>query len=141
MTDTELRNPPVQQRATDTLQHIHQAALELLEIHGRVALTTSMIAERAGISVGGFYRYYRDKWQMLAVIDPVGELVDGEEAIAALQPGTVLLCSSNEIFWLAPNQLERVWYAPGYNPAEYTWTDAGVADWGPLTILRVGRDS
>jgi len=46
------------------------ASAQVLRLHGYQAATTNRIAERAGVSVGTLYRYYRDKDEIfLALID------------------------------------------------------------------------
>ena len=53
-----------QARSRATYERILAAALELYAEQGFHATQTPDIAERAGLSVGGFYRYFRDKHQV-----------------------------------------------------------------------------
>lgn len=75
MTDTEvplLRNPPVQARSRATLDTIRRAAIELYndpEV-GRDSITTQMVVDRTGLSVGTVYRYWRNRLAMLDDIAP-----------------------------------------------------------------------
>ena len=48
-------------RATDTREHILEAAEEILKEAGLAACTTRAIAERAGCAEGSIYRYFTDK--------------------------------------------------------------------------------
>ena len=139
---TELRNHPVQARARERLRSILKAGEEILAEVGRDRLTTAMVAHRAGMSIGTFYRYFLDRVALLDQIAPMRDghqVIDGEEEVAALPPGSVLLCRIDEVFWLPPNQPERLWLAPGY--ANDVWTDAQAAIWGPLRLLHKGTES
>lgn len=40
------------------MQSIREAAIELIRLHGTNQVTTTAIADRAGVSVGSFYQYY-----------------------------------------------------------------------------------
>ena len=53
-----------QARSRATYERILAAAFELYAEQGFHATQTPDIAERAGLSVGGFYRYFRDKHQV-----------------------------------------------------------------------------
>jgi AcrR family transcriptional regulator len=50
-----------QARAKATVEAIHEAALQVLTEVGYDRLTTTRVAERAGVSVGTLYQYYADK--------------------------------------------------------------------------------
>lgn len=63
-----LRRLPQQGRSRARLQHILQAADRLLERDGLEALTTTLIAEEAGISVGSLYKYFADRHAILAAL-------------------------------------------------------------------------
>lgn len=70
-----------------------------------------------------------------------GDVVTTVEQIASLPPRSTLLCRVGEIFWCAPvADGPHVWFGAGYDPAQYEWDDAGVAEWAPLTVLHVGVD-
>jgi AcrR family transcriptional regulator len=72
----------VQARSSETVNTILDAASSLL---GRVPfeqITTSRIAETAGLSVGGLYRFYKDKQEIYDAI-AVRELNTFREQIAA----------------------------------------------------------
>ncbi|KVM65519.1 hypothetical protein WJ59_17975 [Burkholderia gladioli] len=55
------RRLPQQQRATHTVDVILDAAAGILEEQGFYAYNTNLVAERAGISIGSLYQYFRDK--------------------------------------------------------------------------------
>ena len=46
-------------------EDILEAATRVLRKHGAAGFTTNRVAERAGISVGSFYQYYRNKEALL----------------------------------------------------------------------------
>ena len=56
-----MRKEPRQSRAKATVETIHEAALQVLRDVGYDRLTTTRVAQRAGVSVGTLYQYYADK--------------------------------------------------------------------------------
>lgn len=62
------RRTPRQPRSEATVEAILEAAFQLLERGGVAALTTNHIAERAGVSVGTLYQYFRGKQAILAAL-------------------------------------------------------------------------
>jgi AcrR family transcriptional regulator len=70
LTTFEPRKTPVQARSTFTVEAISEATIQVLLTHGADRLTTSRVAERAGVSVGTLYQYYPNKRSLLfAVFD------------------------------------------------------------------------
>jgi len=70
----ELRNSPVQARSVGRLATILDAARQVLEEVGRDRLTTGMVAEAAGCSIGTLYRYFPDRVAVLDAIAPDRDL-------------------------------------------------------------------
>jgi len=64
------RAKPVQFRAGVTRDKILTAAVTMLAKHGRDRLTTDQIATEAGVSIGTFYRYFKDRVAILDAIYP-----------------------------------------------------------------------
>ena len=62
------RRNPVQERSQETVQRILDAASHLLTEIPLEQVTTSRIAESAGLSVGGFYRFFPDKQSIIDAI-------------------------------------------------------------------------
>jgi AcrR family transcriptional regulator len=62
------RRTPQQSRSEATVEAILEAAFQLLEQGGVEALTTNHIAERAGVSVGTLYQYFKGKQAILAAL-------------------------------------------------------------------------
>jgi AcrR family transcriptional regulator len=56
-----LRRKPVQQRSTRRVERMLSATAELIEEVGYDGLTTTLIAERAGVAVGSLYQFFPDK--------------------------------------------------------------------------------
>ena len=61
----EPRKLPLQARATVTVQAITEATIQVLLSVGAERLTTTRVAERAGVSVGTLYQYYPNKQSLL----------------------------------------------------------------------------
>ncbi|TQN28737.1 TetR family transcriptional regulator [Haloactinospora alba] len=56
-----LRRLPAQQRSMARVQRMLDACAELLDEHGYGELSTTRIAERAGVAVGSVYQFFPDK--------------------------------------------------------------------------------
>ena len=71
------RKKPQQRRSRVTVDTIFEAAIQVLLANG-LAITTSQVAERAGVSVGTLYQYFPNKQALLAAIVKrhVGGVVD-----------------------------------------------------------------
>lgn len=67
MTEKTRRNPK-QARAQATVDAILSATFQLLESEGEGRLTTNRIAERAGVSIGTLYQYFKDRDDILAAM-------------------------------------------------------------------------
>jgi len=65
---TSSRRQPVQLRSSTTVQSIFDAASVLLARMKLEQITTSRIAEEAGISVGALYRFFPDKQSIVDAI-------------------------------------------------------------------------
>lgn len=64
-----LRNEPVQARSAARLTGLLDAAAAVIDELGYERLTTAMVAERAGASIGTVYRYFPDR---IAVLQALG---------------------------------------------------------------------
>ncbi|SDC78629.1 TetR/AcrR family transcriptional regulator [Actinokineospora iranica] len=58
---TPLRRQPVQQRSAKRVQKMLEACAELVDELGYDGVTTTLIAERAGVAVGSLYQFFPDK--------------------------------------------------------------------------------
>jgi AcrR family transcriptional regulator len=63
-----LRNEPVQARSTARLTALLDAAASAIDELGYERLTTAMVAERAGASIGTVYRYFPDRIAVLQAL-------------------------------------------------------------------------
>lgn len=59
-----LRRAPVQQRSAERLGRILDACAEVLDEAGYEALTTRLVAKRAGVPIGSVYRFFSNKRAM-----------------------------------------------------------------------------
>ncbi|MGA7808914.1 TetR/AcrR family transcriptional regulator [Bradyrhizobium sp.] len=64
----EPRKSPVQARSTVTVQAIYEATIQVLLSQGAERLTTTRVAERAGVSVGTLYQYFPNKQSLLFAV-------------------------------------------------------------------------
>lgn len=64
----EPRKTPVQARSAVTVEAISEATIQVLLSHGAERLTTTRVAERAGVSVGTLYQYYPNKQALLFAV-------------------------------------------------------------------------
>jgi AcrR family transcriptional regulator len=64
----EPRKTPVQARAAVTVEAIAEATIQVLLSQGEGRLTTTRVAERAGVSVGTLYQYYPNKQSLLFAV-------------------------------------------------------------------------
>ncbi|WP_022883916.1 TetR/AcrR family transcriptional regulator [Glaciibacter superstes] len=61
----QIRTEPVQRRSSERLTTLLDAAASVVDEVGFARITTAMIAERAGASIGTVYRYYPDRVAVL----------------------------------------------------------------------------
>ncbi|WP_072313716.1 TetR/AcrR family transcriptional regulator [Agrococcus sp. Marseille-P2731] len=63
-----VRNEPVQARAAHRIEALLDAAAAVVVEHGIEHLTTALVAERAGASIGTVYRYFPDRVAVLVAL-------------------------------------------------------------------------
>jgi len=78
----EPRKMPIQTRATVTVGAICEATIQVLLSHGADRLTTTRVADRAGVSVGTLYQYYPNKQSLLFAVfeDHMNKVAQAVEA-------------------------------------------------------------
>ena len=64
----EPRKTPIQERSTVTVEAIFEATIQVLLSPGADRLTTTRVAQRAGVSVGTLYQYYPNKQSLLLAV-------------------------------------------------------------------------
>ena len=62
------RRRPKQARAVSTYEAILIAAAHILDRHGEAAFTTNKVADRAGVSIGSLYQYFKNKQDILVAL-------------------------------------------------------------------------
>lgn len=62
------RKTPRQTRSAATIEAIFEATLQILGAEGASRLTTTRVAERAGVSVGTLYQYFPNKEALLYAV-------------------------------------------------------------------------
>jgi AcrR family transcriptional regulator len=62
------RKRPIQARAAGTVEALVEATLQVLVRDGYARLTTTRVAERAGVSVGTLYQYFPDKRALVTAL-------------------------------------------------------------------------
>jgi AcrR family transcriptional regulator len=68
LTAFEPRKTPIQARATFTVEAISEATIQVLLSQGAERLTTTRVADRAGVSVGTLYQYFPNKQSLLFAV-------------------------------------------------------------------------
>lgn len=91
-----IRRAPVQERSTETVYQILRAASDLLANEPLEQVTTSRIAEAAGVSVGGLYRFFPDRQAIVDAIaiehvEDLRGMLEARFSMAAPEDGRVLL--------------------------------------------------
>jgi AcrR family transcriptional regulator len=119
-TPLQPRKQPVQARSAATLEAIFEATIQVLLSHGHHKLTTTLVAERAGVSVGSLYQYYPNKHALLAAtierhLRHIVEQVEVACQHAAGQPlerAVRLLCDAFVDAKMARVDVSRALYGP-----------------------------
>ena len=62
------RKQPVQARSEMTVLAIHEASIQVLLAIGYRKLTTTRVAERAGVSVGTLYQYFPNRQALIRAV-------------------------------------------------------------------------
>ncbi|XBS68128.1 TetR/AcrR family transcriptional regulator [Acerihabitans sp. KWT182] len=63
------RKIPRQARSVVTVEAIYDAAIQVLLAEGPTRLTTTRVAERAGVSVGSLYQYFPHKQSLFFALN------------------------------------------------------------------------
>jgi len=63
-----LRRAPMQRRSAERVQRMLDAAQELVAENGYDAVTTTLIAERADVSIGSLYQFFPDKQAVVRAV-------------------------------------------------------------------------
>jgi AcrR family transcriptional regulator len=137
VTQFQPRKTPVQARAAVTVGAISEATIQVLLSDGVERLTTTRVAERAGVSVGTLYQYYPNKQALVMAVvsdhlDKVASAVERACEQARHKPLAEMIRTVVEAFLAA--KLERT----DISFALYQFAaDVG----GPALIKRVSQRS
>jgi AcrR family transcriptional regulator len=88
----EPRKSPVQARSAASVEAILEATVQVLLAVGKERLTTTRVAQRAGVSVGTLYQYFPNKSSLLqaALRRHLEEITNAVEAVCREQDGKPL---------------------------------------------------
>jgi AcrR family transcriptional regulator len=101
------RKTPRQQRSTETVNVILEAAARVLERHGLAGFTTNAVAERAGVSIGSLYQYFPSKEALTATLIHRETSALIENAAAAFDEASGRAALSGLIAAAVKHQLRR----------------------------------
>jgi AcrR family transcriptional regulator len=98
------RKRPRQARSVATLDAIFEATIQVLLADGMRTLTTTRVAERAGVSVGTMYQYFPHKQSLIYALNEryLKVLADKVEATCRAQSGrpvAEMLAALIETYW------------------------------------------
>lgn len=103
------RKRPRQARATATLDAIFEATIQLLVADGLHRLTTTRVAERAGVSVGTMYQYFPHKQALLYALNEryleiLSEKIEATCRAHRGAPLSVMIEALIETYWNAKTE-------------------------------------
>jgi AcrR family transcriptional regulator len=93
------RKLPVQARSIRTIDTIFEATIQVLLALGLGELTTTKVAERAGVSVGTLYQYFPNKQALLSAVlrRHLLEIVQAIEEACLMNRGTKLVMMTRKL--------------------------------------------
>ncbi len=103
------RKTPTQSRSRVTVEAIFEATIQVLLSEGMVRLTTTRVAERAGVSVGTMYQYFPNKQALVMALNErylnaLAERVEATCAGIAGHPATEMVAALIETYWTAKTE-------------------------------------
>jgi AcrR family transcriptional regulator len=107
------RKKPRQARATVTLDAIFEATIQLLLSDGPHRLTTTRVAERAGVSVGTMYQYFPHKQALIYALNErylevLGEKIEATCQAQYGQPIGPMIEALIDTYWRAKTERAEV---------------------------------
>ncbi|MCU1526280.1 MAG: hypothetical protein JWP75_43 [Frondihabitans sp.] len=128
-----LRNEPVQARSSARLTGLLDAAATIIDEIGFERLTTAMVAERAGASIGTVYRYFPDRIAVVEalsvrssqrLIDRVASAVDSVTVVEWRDAVDVVLDCAVEMYRSEPG-FRSIRFGDGGSTERVSGDDAG----------------
>lgn len=91
-TQLQPRKTPVQARSVASVDAILEATIQVLLRDGRMNLTTTRVAQRAGVSVGTLYQYFPNKSALLQALlrDKLNAVFSAIERVSLQMRGATL---------------------------------------------------
>ena len=91
------RKKPTQKRSIHTVEAVFEACIQVLLASGVERLTTTKVAERAGVSVGTLYQYFPNKESLLSAVleNYLGLVISEVESACAEGKGQALNAMAN----------------------------------------------
>jgi AcrR family transcriptional regulator len=120
-----------------TVEDILEAAAQLLVADGRDALTTTRVAERAGVSVGTLYQYFADLDELIAKLVEV-HLARERDALEAVLQDASSLPTAQLVDRLVEAFTGAFAIHPAFSAALYD--EIRRASWGPH-LDELGHDT
>lgn len=107
------RKTPRQARSASTIDAIFEATIQVLIKKGTHRLTTTRVAERAGVSVGTMYQYFPHKQALLYALNEryLDRLAERMEQICLAQHGTetkAMVAALVTAYWQAKTERSDV---------------------------------
>ncbi|KAA2314675.1 TetR/AcrR family transcriptional regulator [Pseudooceanicola sediminis] len=107
------RKTPMQSRSRVTVDAIFEATIQVLLRDGMGALTTTRVAERAGVSVGTMYQYFPNKQALVYALNEryLDTLAGRIEAVCARMQGAPLAKMAEALvdaYWAAKTERAEV---------------------------------
>lgn len=107
------RKRPRQARAAATLDAIFEATIQVLLADGMRGVTTTRVAERAGVSVGTMYQYFPHKQSLIYALNErylevLANKVEATSRAQAGRPVAEMLAALIETYWRAKTERAEV---------------------------------
>jgi len=130
------RKSPVQARSAASVAALHTAAIQVLTREGLSRCTTTLVAKRAGMSVGSLYQYYPNRDALLATV-----LEQHLNTVATAVETACQQCRGQSVIHMAEGLVMAYLAAKLHSPDESKalYSVAGERDGARLVAIMHGR--